>query len=121
MTPAIAPATALGRERVETLSTSALWRSTAWAELPPTARAMGADWDVFIRFSSGVVETDEMSGWMGSDSCDARPIVETPHSCEGRLFGDSALALRLESRPQNEDVYRAYSVARVSRITVTLI
>src|SRR5262245_15532761 len=83
MTPAIAPATALGRERVETLRTSALWRSTAWAELAPTARAMGADWDVFIRFSSGVVETDEMSGWMVSGSCDVRPIVETPHSCDG--------------------------------------
>src|SRR5258706_13145116 len=87
MTPAIAPATALGRERVETLSTSALWRSTAAAPLAPTARAIGADWDalVVIRYSSGVDDIGVAAGWMVSGLCFSRSIVRTPVGVMGRM------------------------------------
>src|SRR5689334_12714647 len=80
ITPAIAPATALGRERVETLSTSALWRSRACAPVAPTARATGVAWVTLddMRSSSGVVEISVEPGWAVSESCDSRFIVETP-------------------------------------------
>src|SRR6266545_2355301 len=99
MTPAIAPATALGRERVETLSTSALWRSSACAPLAPTARATGADWDalVVMLFSSGVVKIGVEAGWMVSGSCLSRSIVETPQlgrSCCHERFGAATTLMR---------------------------
>src|SRR5687767_14634052 len=89
MTPAIAPATALGRERVETLSTSALCRSTAMAPLAPTARAIGADWDalVVIRSSSDVVGIGVEAGWVVSGLCVSRSIVRTPVGVMGRMVG----------------------------------
>src|SRR6266496_6205324 len=92
ITPAIAPATALGLERVETLSTSALWRSTAVAPLAPTARAIGADWDalVVIRSSSGVGDIGVEAGWMVSGSCVSRSIVRTPVGVLGRMVSKSS-------------------------------
>src|SRR5258706_9676816 len=87
MTPAIAPATALGRERVETLSTSALWRSTDPAPLAPTARAIGADWDalVVIRSSSGVGDIGGETGWVVSGLYVSRSIVGAPVGGIGRM------------------------------------
>src|SRR6476659_3558190 len=91
MTPAIAPTTALGRERVETLSTSALWRSTAVALLAPTARAIGADWDalVVIRSSSGGGDIGDEAGWIVSGLCVSRSIVRTPVGVMGRMVSKS--------------------------------
>jgi hypothetical protein len=76
---------------VETLSTSALWRSTAVAPLAPTARAIGADWDalVVIRSSSGVDDIGVEAGWMVSGLCVSRSIVRTPVGVMGRMVSKS--------------------------------
>jgi hypothetical protein len=74
---------------VETLSTSALWRSTAVAPLAPTARAIGADWDalVVMRSSSGVGGISVEAGWVVSGLCVSRFIVRTPVGVMGRVVG----------------------------------
>src|SRR5215211_4986417 len=103
ITPAIAPATALGRERVETFNTSAVWRSIAAALLSPTARAIGAAWDVLVvmRSSSGVVEFSVGAGWMVSESWKSRSIIETPLG-----------VARLSDERSREDLIRSRFSAR---------
>src|SRR5688572_10639627 len=66
ITPAMAPATALGRDRVETFSTSAVWRSIVVSELP-TARAKGVD--------TGILDVMDSSSDRGSTWSEAERLI----------------------------------------------